>query len=142
MRKDDLTIAKMMISKIKSRSMDYHEWTFTKFWNDWCDEQKAELLGQCEFELDEIPVLAIVINQTTWTIFSSRAVYYANDNMKAKLPAEEFESEEFKDFKGYKQKIGTMYIRLKSKVVHKVTCEAGKPSMAPIYAMHTLFNLR
>ena len=123
--------------------MDYHEWAFTRFWDDWSEEQKAELLCQCEFELAEIPVLAIFINQVNWSIFSSRAVYYANDGTKARIPAEEFESEEFKNFKGYhSQTIGTMNIQLKNKVIHKIICETGKPSMAPIYAIHTLFNLR
>jgi hypothetical protein len=141
MRKDDTATARMMISKIKNRSMDYHLWEYTKFWDDWNERQKDKLYSQYTFEPGEIPVLAIILDDTTSSVFSSRAIYYSNKDMKARVAAAEIGETSFDNFKGYRQKFETINIQSKN-IVHKIYFETGKASLAPIYALFTLQNLR
>lgn len=141
MRYDDFTIAKMMISKIKSKSMDYHLWLHTKFWDDWSKQQKEELFCKCSFEPEEIPVLAVVFDRASWSIFSSRAIHYANDGITARIAAVELKGADFNSFKGYRKKIETINIPSKDGNFHKAAFETGKASMTPIYALFTLQNL-
>ncbi len=136
--KTDEDILKIVSAAIRRKSMDYQLWQYTKFWSDFDDRIQQQIYSECNFEQKELPIIAVFIDETTWTLFSSRSIYYASHNMKDKISIECIKNIEFGDFKGYLKPIEFMKIELKNDVVHQAVYETGKPSMGSIYAVQTL----
>lgn len=138
MIKTDKSIVQIVSAAIRRSSMDYELWQRTKFWSDLDCPIQQMLQSQYNFELGELPILAVFIDVENWSVFSSRAIRSHSNGTKFQAKITEVEGLYFGDFKGYSKSIESMSIWMRDGMVHRAVYETGKPSMAAIYAARTL----
>jgi hypothetical protein len=136
--KTDESILKVLSAAVERHSTAYQTWQYTKLWNDLDNQVQTYLCSCCNLESKELPFLVVFVDEKTWTLISSRAVYYAKEGMKAQTVVKDIEEIQFGDFKGVLHPLTLMHIKLKDGVVHEAAYESGKASMGVIYALQTL----
>jgi hypothetical protein len=136
--KTDESILKVVSAAIRRKSMDYDSWQYTKFWDNLEPEAQQLLSNKCIFEVDELPILVVMVDARNWSVFSSRFIHYNREGIKSQALVREIEELHLANFKRYSESVNFMSIQMKDGAVHSVIYEVGKPSMGAIYAAQTL----
>lgn len=137
--KTDEGILKVVSAAIRRKSMDYDSWQYTKFWDDLTSQAQHLFNDECIFEIDELPILAVMVDARNWTVFSSRFIHYSHKGKKSQISVQEIEELYTGNFKGCLNSVDFMSIQTKDGATHNnIIYEVGKPSMGAIYAVQTL----
>jgi hypothetical protein len=137
-KKTDESIAMIVSASIRRSSMNYGSWQHTKFWSHLVPPVQQLLNDQCSFEVDELPILAVMFDERNWSVFSSRFIHYSFDGAKSQVSVREIEDLALGDFKGYRHAIDFLRIQGKDGAIHRIIYETGKASMGAVYAARTL----
>lgn len=106
--KTDESILKMVSAAIRRKSMDYDSWQYTRFWNDLESQTQQLLSNKCIFEVDELPILVIMVDARNWSVFSSRFIHYSHEGNKSQALVREIEELHLGNFKGYSKSVDFM----------------------------------
>jgi hypothetical protein len=138
MKKTDEYVVNIVSSSIQRSSRDRETWQYTKFWSDLTAPIEWMLRSKLSFDVGELPILAVVLDEDNWTIFSSRAVHGYQEGQYVQVKVSEITSSELGDFKGYRSPVDVLRLQTRDGSRRSVLYETGKASMGAIYALQTL----
>lgn len=122
--------------------MDMDTWVRTRLWEEGDPVLKQELSSICDTAVDELLILYSYIDQSNWTLVTTRQVWHSCAGLIDSVAASEVIEHRSGNFKGYDgQAVEVMLIITYDGEVHRCPFETGKPSMGTIYAVKTLCNL-
>ena len=137
--KSDSSIKNIVAAAIRRASIEPHTWLRTSLWDDGEPALISLLSRRCSFEIDELPILYSFIDVDTWTVFTTRAVWYSNEGNTGIARITPGTIYDFGNFKGLRgEATATMHLTTPDGRVHLCRYETGHPSMGPVYAIMTL----
>lgn len=140
--KSDQSIKNIVVAAIRRHSMGMDTWVRTRLWEEGDPILKQELPSICDIAVDELPILYSYIDQSNWTLVTTRRVWHSCGGLIGSVAASEVVEHRAGNFKGYGgQASEVMIISARDGEVHRCPFETGKPSMGAIYAVRTLRNL-
>jgi hypothetical protein len=140
--KSDQSIKNIVVAAIRRHSMDMETWVRTRLWDEGDFILKQELSSVCDFAADELPILYSYVDQSNWTLVTTRRVWHSSGGETGSVEASEVVEHRAGNFKGYGgQASEVMIISARDSEIHRCPFETGKPSMGAIYAVSTLCNL-
>jgi hypothetical protein len=140
--KSDQSIKNIVVASIRRHSMDMNTWVRTRLWDEGDPVLKQELSSICDIAADELPILYSYIDQSNWTLVTTRRVWHSWGGLLGSVAASEVVEHRAGNFKGYGgQASEVMIISARNSGTHHCPFETGKPSMGAIYAVRTVCNL-
>lgn len=140
--KTDEQIKKIVMASIRRHSMNIDTWKNTRLWDEGEIGLNAELFKKCSFVENELPILYSYIDSSNWTMFTTRAVQFSNDNLFNVIKIPDIRNYELGNFKGLSnQKVERIIIKTKDNNFYKFPYETGKESMGSVYALMTLLQI-
>ena len=140
--KSDQSIKNIVVASIRRYAMDMETWVSTRLWDEGDQILKQELTSTCHTAVDELPILYSYIDQSNWTLVTTRRIWHSSGGRVGSVAASEVVGHQSGNFKGYgEQASEVMIISACDGEIHRCPFETGKPSMGTIYAVRTLCNL-
>lgn len=97
--------------------------------------------SQFDLEPGEEPICSTIINDSMWSILTTRNIYTLEGVRKKMHKLSALKFFESGDFKGYSgQKFTTGYLHFEDDEIIRVFIETGFPSMVMIYGIKTIFD--
>ena len=131
--------ATFVLASIRRHSMDATEWHETSI-----AELRQPLIGRFQLQDGEAVLVSFFESETDWYVFTSQRVFGVSGGTSYEVGVDSICEYEFGQFKLPEGKTGTFALRLvlSDGSTLKLKSEAGKASMAPIYFLRTLQQLR
>lgn len=122
--------------------MDMETWAHTRLWDEGDPFLKQALSSRYDIATDELPILYSYIDQSNWTLVTTRRVWHSFGGLVGSVSASKVVEHRAGNFKGYGgQASEVLIISARDGELHRCPFETGKPSMGAIYAVMTLCNL-
>jgi hypothetical protein len=141
--KSDHSIKNIVTAAIRRKSIEPHTWLRTSLWDEGDPAFISLLSRNCSFEPEELPILYSFIDVDSWTVFTTRAVWYSNEGNSGIARVAAGTCYEFGNFKGLRgEATATMRLTTPDGGIHLCRYETGKASMGPVYAIRTLCAMK
>jgi hypothetical protein len=141
--KTDEYIKSIVSASIRRHSMELSTWVLTRLWDAGDPDIKDELQRRTQLAPGEQPIVYSSCDPKNWTLVTTRRFWYCDEGHTGSIAVSDVASSEPGNFKGYgRQMVERMVLTSREGIVHRCPYETGKPSMATIYAVRTLLQLR
>lgn len=126
----DEKIQRVALWYIGKHSMDVEEWRYTRL-----GKFHSEVKDEIGPEQGELAIVSCFISGSSWYAFSTRRIVGLYNDIRTDKPALERVKSDYGNFKGFGNKTTEIAaLGFKDGTEARLEFEAGKASMAPIYA--------
>ena len=142
MEKSDQTVKYFVVAAIRRHSIEMTAWSGTHLWDDTHKLDKS-LLTHLSLEKGELPILYSFVDQSNWTMFTSRAVVFLHQGVHARVLLSEISDVSAGNFKGHgRQSTELLSLKTADGIIHKCPYRTGHESIGTLYAIKTLLQTR
>lgn len=141
--KSDESVRRIVVASIRRHSRDRESWLQTRLWDGASPAGQSTIAEACRLESGEWPIVSSFIDVATWTFVTTRRIWSCDDGRVESVARADVTRVEWGNFKGNGPP-GVERARVHRLSATPMTCpyETGFPSMAIVYGIRTLVQLR